>query len=85
MNFDTEKGAAIYSPLMLKLYDWWVLGISNRYAWRCSTDAVLLPFFRQHVGRRHLDVGVGTGFYPVHAGFHQFPRVRAAKNQRLDK
>lgn len=67
MNYDTDKGAAVYSPLVLKLYDWWVLGLSNRYAWRCSTTAVLLPFFRQHVGNRHLDVGVGTGFYLARA------------------
>ena len=67
VNQDTEQGAAIYSPLVLKLYDWWVLGISNRYAWQCSTRAVLLPFFRRHAGERHLDVGVGTGFYPAKA------------------
>lgn len=67
MKYDTDKGAAIYSPLILKLYDWWVLGVSNRYAWRCSTKSVLLPFFRQHAGQRHLDVGVGTGFYPARA------------------
>jgi SAM-dependent methyltransferase len=65
---DTEKGAAVYSPLVLKLYDGWVLGISNNHAWQCSTRKVLLPFFRQHAGRRHLDVGVGTGFYPAKAG-----------------
>lgn len=64
---DTDRGAAIYTPLVLKLYDWWVLGISNRYAWRCSTREVLLPFFREHAGKRHLDVGVGTGFYTAHA------------------
>ncbi|MGY0557304.1 MULTISPECIES: class I SAM-dependent methyltransferase [unclassified Lysobacter] len=67
MALHTEQGAGIYSPATLKLYDWWVLGISNRHAWECSTDSVLLPFFRQRVGVRHLDVGVGTGFYPANA------------------
>lgn len=67
MAQDTEKGAAVYSPLVLKIYDAWVLGISNSYAWRCSTRKVLLPFFQQHAGRVHLDVGVGTGFYPAKA------------------
>lgn len=67
MNHDTDKGAAVYSPLVLGIYDWWVLGISNRYAWCCPTTTVLLPFFRQHIGQRHLDVGVGTGFYPARA------------------
>lgn len=60
---DTAKGAAVYSPLVLRLYDWWVLGVSNRFAWRCATRKVLMPFFRRHIGPFHLDVGVGTGFY----------------------
>lgn len=63
MNIDTESGAAVYSPLTLALYDVWVLRISNRFAWQCSTRNVLLPFFNRHVGTQHLDVGVGTGFY----------------------
>lgn len=63
MGSDSQAGVAVYSPLTLRLYDAWVLGISNRYAWGCPTGEVLLPFFRQHVGRRHLEVGVGTGYY----------------------
>jgi hypothetical protein len=59
----TAPGAAIYTPIVLKLYDWWVLEVSNRLAWRCPTSTVLLPFFAAHVGARHLDVGVGTGYY----------------------
>lgn len=64
---DSQAGAAVYSSPVLKLYDWWVLGISNRWAWRCPTRSVLLPFYRRHVTKRHLDVGVGTGFYPARA------------------
>lgn len=67
-RLNTEAGASVYSPVVLKLYDWWVLGLSNRFAWRCPTKTVLLPFFKEHIGRRHLDVGVGTGFYLAHAG-----------------
>jgi SAM-dependent methyltransferase len=66
---DPQAGAAVYSPFVLKLYDAWVLGISNRYAWQCPTGRVLLPFYREHAGRRHLDVGVGTGYYPAYANF----------------
>ena len=65
MQHTTEAGAAVYSPLTLKLYDAWVLGISNRWAWQCPTRQVLLPFFRRHAGFRHMDVGVGTGYYLV--------------------
>lgn len=63
MDNDSQAGAAVYSPLTLRLYDAWVLGLSNRYAWGCPTAEVLLPFFRRQVGRRHLEVGVGTGYY----------------------
>lgn len=62
-RLDTRDGAAVYSPSVLKLYDWWVLGFSNRNAWRCPTQSVLLPFYRRHLSENHLDVGVGTGFY----------------------
>lgn len=63
MDYSNLKGAQIYTPLALKLYDWWVLGISNRYAWRCSTQDVLLNHFVKYLGEKHLDIGVGTGFY----------------------
>ncbi|WP_426224887.1 class I SAM-dependent methyltransferase [Pseudomonas sp. DSP3-2-3] len=67
MNQSSQAGAAVYSPLTLKLYDGWVLGISNRFAWQCPTRKVLQPFFNRHVGARHLDVGVGTGYYLTNA------------------
>lgn len=63
MTDSSAAGAAVYSPMVLALYDAWVLGISNRYAWRCSTQQVLLPFFASHVKAQHLDIGVGTGYY----------------------
>lgn len=63
MHTDSSKGAKVYTPLSLRLYDWWVLNLSNRYAWRCKTEPILLEHFQQHIGVRHLDVGVGTGYY----------------------
>lgn len=58
-----DSSAAIYSPFTLALYDTWVLKVSNDWAWQCPTRSVLLPFFERHVRRRHLDIGVGTGYY----------------------
>ncbi|WP_337882842.1 class I SAM-dependent methyltransferase [Chromobacterium haemolyticum] len=69
LTHDSQAGAAVYSPLVLKVYDWWVLGVSNQWAWRCPTRSVLLPFFQQHLGVNHLDVGVGTGYYLAHSAF----------------
>lgn len=72
---DSNSGAAIYSPLTLKLYDLIVLGLSNNFAWTCPTRSVLLPFFKAHLSDKHLDVGVGTGFYLAEAGFDRAARI----------
>ncbi|KAF7502393.1 hypothetical protein GJ744_005859 [Endocarpon pusillum] len=60
-----SRGAAWYSPLTLYIYDLWVLGLSSSFAWHCPVSAVLEPFFAANVGAHHLDVGVGTGYYPA--------------------
>lgn len=67
MNKNTDEGAKVYTPLTLKLYDWWVLNISNDIAWRCPTKEYLLPHFLRNLSSNHLDVGVGTGYYLTHA------------------
>src|ERR1700731_920308 len=67
-HLNTESGASVYSPTILKLYDFGVLGLSNRFVWQCPTKTVLLPFYKEHLGLKHLDVGVGTGFYIARAG-----------------
>ncbi|PJD91640.1 MAG: methyltransferase type 12 [Legionella sp.] len=59
---DIKKGQAIYTPIMLKLYDLWVLDISNTWIWRCS-KSILQEQFNQCATANHLDIGVGTGFY----------------------
>ncbi|AJI93740.1 methyltransferase small domain protein [Yersinia ruckeri] len=63
MNTNSSEGAQVYTPLSLKFYDWWVLNISNNYAWRCSTKDILLPHLQKNMGPKHLDIGVGTGYY----------------------
>ena len=57
-----EAGHRIYTPLMLRTYDRFVLGFSNRWLWRCPT-AELLQLYQRNVGKRHLDIGVGTGYF----------------------
>jgi ubiquinone/menaquinone biosynthesis C-methylase UbiE len=63
---DVERGQQIYTPLVLHAYDLFVLGFSNRFAWRCPS-ATMLEQYDRHLGRRHLDLGVGTGWYLDHA------------------
>jgi 2-polyprenyl-3-methyl-5-hydroxy-6-metoxy-1,4-benzoquinol methylase len=59
---DIRKGQAVYTPLMLKIYDLWVLNISNSWIWRCS-KRIQLEQFNRHATANHLDIGVGTGYY----------------------
>ncbi|RED45068.1 class I SAM-dependent methyltransferase [Aestuariispira insulae] len=61
-----EAGQAVYSSRTLKIYDILVLGLSNRFIWQCSTSTIL-AFYNQFYSTNHLDVGVGTGWFPAHA------------------
>lgn len=65
---DTHKGQAVYTPLLLKVYNWYVLGFSNRFVWRCKTSHIL-KFYNEHISSNHLDVGVGTGYLLDHCQF----------------
>ena len=57
-----EAGQAVYSPLVLRVYDWFVLGFSNRLLWRCPTPH-LRALYDRNVSARHIDIGVGTGYF----------------------
>ena len=57
-----EAGQAVYSKLVLSIYDLYVLGLSNSLIWKCPTYK-LLDMYDLHVSDNHLDVGVGSGYY----------------------
>jgi SAM-dependent methyltransferase len=57
----------IYTSRFLAVYDALILGIYLRYVWRCPRK-VLAERYRTHIGRRHLDVGPGTGYFLDVAG-----------------
>ena len=59
---DTRKGAAVYTPLTLALYDLAVLGFSNSFIWQCSSR-LILDFYILYISDKHLDIGVGTGYF----------------------
>ena len=59
---EVEAGQAVYNPLVLQVYDLIVLGISNAWVWQCPT-ARLRAVYDRNIGLRHLDFGVGTGYY----------------------
>jgi hypothetical protein len=35
---EIQAGKAIYPPMVLRTYDWVVLGFSNHLLWRCPTQ-----------------------------------------------
>lgn len=57
-----HAGQAVYTPLTLLAYDWFVLGFSNRILWRCPTQH-LEALYARNVSDRHIDIGVGTGYF----------------------
>lgn len=57
-----EAGQAVYTKWTLAAYDFVVLGISNRFIWKCPTKQ-LLDHYNKLVTANHLDVGVGTGYF----------------------
>lgn len=65
---DTARGAALYSKFVLSFYDFIVRGLNNPLAWKCH-NSKLLKFYNRHVSGNHLDVGVGSGYYPDKCAF----------------
>lgn len=59
---EVEAGQAVYSPIVLAFYDLVVLRFSCRFVWQC-TRREMLAHYDRHVGSRHLDIGVGTGWF----------------------
>ncbi len=55
-------GQAVYTKPVLHAYDFIVLGISNRWIWKCPTSE-LVAHYNRHITANHLDVGVGTGYF----------------------
>ena len=61
-NEQVNAGQAIYTRRTLAFYDLVVLGISNRFLWKCPTQR-LVKQYNKLVTANHLDVGVGTGYF----------------------
>lgn len=62
-NLDVNSGHQVYTPRLLRWYDLIVHGVSNRWFWSCPTQ-LLEAWFDEHATNNHLDIGVGTGFFP---------------------
>lgn len=62
------EGHNIYTPLVLRFYDFFVLGLSNRFLWKCPTKEIV-ALYNRNISDQHLDIGVGTGYYLTVARF----------------
>ncbi len=62
---DIQAGYAIYTRFFLPLYDLYVIYFSNRWVWRCAKKYQLEQYIK-YTTHRHLDIGVGTGYYLKH-------------------
>ncbi|GAX43820.1 hypothetical protein NIES4075_48350 [Tolypothrix sp. NIES-4075] len=62
ITHDAAAGAASYTKQVLAIYDFLVLGFANTFAWKCPTR-LILDFYNQHISNKHIDVGVGTGYF----------------------
>jgi len=70
-----EDGQAVYTKSTLSIYDIVVLGISNRFIWKCATQNIL-AHYNKHLSNNHLDVGVGTGYFMDKSTFPStMPRI----------
>ncbi|MEX2623101.1 MAG: methyltransferase [Acidimicrobiia bacterium] len=58
------KGFKDYTPRFLKTYNPWVLGFMAPRVWKMGAEPGL-DLYRNYMGRRHLDVGPGTGYFIV--------------------
>lgn len=68
------RGAAVYSPLVLRYYDFFVLGQSNARIWRCPTENIEM-MYDDCVTTRHCDIGVGSGYFLDKANWPGQPAV----------
>lgn len=62
------NGQRHYTRPFLRIYDFLVLRFFGPVIWRCPSG-ILTRLYDEHVGRRHLDVGPGTGYFLQRARF----------------
>ena len=71
----SQAGQASYTRGLLEIYDFFVLGVSNSYIWKCPSRRIE-KLYDKHVSANHLDVGVGTGYFLDRCKFpSKAPRV----------
>ncbi|KAF5009991.1 hypothetical protein FDECE_3828 [Fusarium decemcellulare] len=62
-----NAGSRRFTPIVLLIYDLLVIRFSNPLVWRCPTQKYLRPLFTDNFSKKHLDIGVGNGYFPTKA------------------
>ena len=76
-----NAGARYYGALTLPLYDWAVLHTVVPYAWQCPLAKEQAMYNDNVVGsRRHLDIGVASGYFLQHTTTWGLPQKEAEEN-----
>ena len=65
---ESHPSVTVYTPGRLALYDLFILGFSCRFVWRCPKRH-FLALYDRYASARHLDVGVGTGYFLDRSSF----------------
>ncbi|KAK2687636.1 hypothetical protein QWA68_013498 [Fusarium oxysporum] len=60
-------GPSGYTPFYLSIYDTYVLRLSMPVYWGFSTNNDLRPLFSGNFSKRHVNIGVGTGYFLAEA------------------
>ncbi|KAJ4319453.1 hypothetical protein N0V84_006356 [Fusarium piperis] len=62
-----NAGSIRFTPIVLVIYDLYVIRVSAPLIWRCSVQKNLRPLFSQNFSKKHVDIGVGNGYFPIRA------------------
>ncbi|RSL77238.1 hypothetical protein CEP51_009248 [Fusarium floridanum] len=62
-----NAGSIRFTPIVLVIYDLYVIRVSAPLIWRCSVQKHLRPLFSKNFSQRHVDIGVGNGYFPIRA------------------
>ncbi len=68
LTHDVWASQALYTRWFLALYDRLGIGLSCRFVWGCPSNHIL-ELYHRHVSGNHLEVGVGTGYFPDNCRF----------------
>ena len=80
-NDPSYKGQRGYNRFLLAIYDPWVIGFMTRAVWKVPVPPAV-ERYRRLMGRRHMDVGPGTGYFLEKAAPPEGTEIRIGEDRR---